>query len=110
VNFDNIQEFNTIAKANLNISLSFLDNVLAGTWRKKVEVLQEAAWTEFRQRVGPDKLPRLLLKLAPLRSINPRVLEDLFFAGLLGRVSVPNVVPYILSMQNYKTESESHMG
>ncbi|KAH0948716.1 hypothetical protein HN011_009796 [Eciton burchellii] len=86
------------------------DNVLAGTWRKKVEVLQEAAWTELRQRVGSDKLPRLLLKLAPLRSINPRVLEDLFFAGLLGRVSVPNVVPYILSMQNYKTESESHAG
>lgn len=90
--------------------LSFSDNVLAGIWRKKVEVLQEAAWTELQQRVGSDRLPRLLLRLAPLRSINPRVLEDLFFSGLIGRVSVASVVPYILTMQDYKTEPESHAG
>lgn len=86
------------------------DNVLAGVWRKKVEVLQEAAWTEFQQRVGSDRLPRLLLRLAPLRSINPKVLEDLFFAGLIGKVSVASVVPYILTMQDCKTESEGHVG
>nr|KAF7417095.1 hypothetical protein H0235_011626 [Vespula pensylvanica] len=94
----------------LFISISLSDNVLAGIWRKKVEVLQEAAWTELQQRVGSDRLPRLLLKLAPLRSINPRVLEDLFFAGLIGRVSVASVVPYILTMQDCKPEPESHMG
>ncbi|XP_076224311.1 orphan steroid hormone receptor 2-like isoform X2 [Nomia melanderi] len=92
------------------LTLFSADNVLAGVWRKKVEVLQEAAWTELQQRVGSDRLPRLLLKLAPLRSINPRVLEDLFFAGLIGRVSVASVVPYILTMHDYKTEPESHMG
>ena len=98
-------------KLNILIKLSaFLDNVLAGIWRKKVEVLQEAAWNELQQRVGSDRLPRLLLKLAPLRSINPRVLEDLFFAGLIGRVSVASVVPYILTMQDCKTEPESQMG
>ena len=78
-------------------------------WRKKVEVLQEAAWNELQQRVGSERLPRLLLRLAPLRSINPRVLEDLFFAGLIGRVSVASVVPYILSMQDCKTETETPM-
>lgn len=108
INSDTLFFFNH--KVDLNILSCPPDNVLAGTWRKKVEVLQEAAWTELQQRVGSDRLSRLLLKLAPLRSINPRVLEDLFFAGLLGRVSVPNVVPYILSMQSYKTESESHAG
>ncbi|XP_076394262.1 orphan steroid hormone receptor 2 isoform X6 [Megachile rotundata] len=92
------------------LTLFSADNVLAGVWRKKVEVLQEAAWSELQQRVGSDRLPRLLLRLAPLRSINPRVLEDLFFAGLIGRVSVASVVPYILTMQDYKTEPESHMG
>ena len=90
--------------------LFFIDNVLAGVWRKKVEILQEAAWTELQQRAGSNRLPRLLLRLAPLRSINPRVLEDLFFAGLIGRVSVASVVPYILTMQDYKAEPESHMG
>ncbi|XP_066594609.1 orphan steroid hormone receptor 2-like [Prorops nasuta] len=92
------------------LTLFSSDNVLAGVWRKKVEVLQEAAWTELQQRVGSDRLPRLLLRLAPLRSINPRVLEDLFFAGLIGRVSVASVVPYILTMQDCKAEPESHMG
>lgn len=86
-----------------------LDNILTDVWRKKVEVLQEAAWCELQQRVGPDRLPRLLLKLAPLRSINPRVLEDLFFAGLIGRVSVASVVPYILGMQDCKADNDAQM-
>ncbi|XP_024940495.1 nuclear receptor subfamily 2 group C member 2 isoform X2 [Cephus cinctus] len=92
------------------LTLFSADNVLAGVWRKKVEVLQDAAWNELQQRVGSDRLPRLLLRLAPLRSINPRVLEDLFFAGLIGRVSVGSVVPYILTMQDCKTEPETQMG
>lgn len=87
----------------------FTDNLLGGIWRKKVEVLQEAAWNELQQRVTSDRLPRLLLRLAPLRSINPRVLEDLFFAGLIGRVSVSSIVPYILTMQDCKLEQDCHM-
>ncbi|XP_020284412.1 orphan steroid hormone receptor 2 isoform X3 [Pseudomyrmex gracilis] len=86
------------------------DNIISNVWRKKVEVLQEAAWTELQQRVSSDRLSRLLLRLAPLRSIHPRVLEDLFFSGLIGRVSVASVVPYILTMPDYKTEPESHAG
>ncbi|CAG5093724.1 Similar to Nr2c2: Nuclear receptor subfamily 2 group C member 2 (Mus musculus) [Cotesia congregata] len=91
------------------LTLFSSDNILADAWRKKVEVLQEAAWTELQQRIGSDRLPRLLMKLAPLRAINPRVLEDLFFAGLIGRVSVASVVPYILGMQDCKTESDAQM-
>ncbi|XP_044007020.1 nuclear receptor subfamily 2 group C member 2-like isoform X1 [Aphidius gifuensis] len=86
------------------------DNVLTDDWRKKVEVLQEAAWTELQQRVGNERLPKLLMRLAPLRSINPRVLEDLFFAGLIGRASVASVVPFILGMQDCKSDSDVQMG
>lgn len=94
-----------------SILSSFLDNMLPlGIWRRKVEILQEAACAELQQRVDSDRLPRLLLKLAPLRSINPRILEELFFSTLIGRVSVASVVPYILTMPDYKTESDSHMG
>lgn len=89
---------------------AFTDNILADTWHKKVEVLQEATWSELQSRVGPERLPRLLLRLAPLRSINPRILEDLFFAGLIGRVSVASVVPYILGMQDCKMETDAQMG
>ncbi|XP_011312552.1 orphan steroid hormone receptor 2 [Fopius arisanus] len=92
------------------LTLFSADNILADTWHKKVEILQEATWSELQQRVGPQRLPRLLLKLAPLRSINPRILEDLFFAGLIGRVSVASVVPYILGMEDCKSEMDAQMG
>lgn len=87
-----------------------LDNVLTDDWRKKVEVFQEAACTELQQRVGNERLPKLLMRLAPLRSINPRVLEDLFFAGLIGRASVASVVPFILGMQDCKSDTDVQMG
>ncbi|XP_015523308.1 orphan steroid hormone receptor 2 isoform X1 [Neodiprion pinetum] len=92
------------------LTLFSADNVMSGVWRKKVEVLQEAAWNELQRCVGAERLPRLLIRLPPLRSIDPRVLEDLFFAGLIGRVSVASVVPYILTMPDCKTEPENHMG
>ncbi|XP_014206175.1 orphan steroid hormone receptor 2 [Copidosoma floridanum] len=92
------------------LTLFSADNVLDGQWHRRVQALQEVAWTELQQRVGAERLPRLLLRLAPLRSINPRILEDLFFAGLIGRVSVASVVPYILTMQDCcKMEPESQM-
>ncbi|XP_058808601.1 orphan steroid hormone receptor 2 isoform X2 [Phymastichus coffea] len=92
------------------LTLFSSDNVLAGVWRRRVQCLQEVAWTELQQRVGSERLPRLLLRLAPLRSINPRVLEDLFFAGLIGKVSVASVVPYILTMQDCcKMEPEGQL-
>lgn len=91
-------------------NIRFSDNILAGVWRKRVQVLQDNASSELQQRVSSDRLPRLLLRLAPLRSINPRVLEDLFFAGLIGKVSVASVVPYILTMQDCsKMEAESQL-
>lgn len=41
---------------------------------------------------------RLLLRLPPLRALEPQVLEELFFAGLIGQVQIDSVIPYILRM------------
>lgn len=105
INFGHVYVFWTLPSSGI-----ISDNVISGVWRKKVEVLQEAAWNELQRCVGSERLPRLLMRLPPLRSIDPRVLEDLFFAGLIGRVSVASVVPYILTMPDCKTEPEGHMG
>lgn len=43
---------------------------------------------------------RLLLRLPPLRALEPQVLEELFFAGLIGQVQIDSVIPYILRMGN----------
>lgn len=43
---------------------------------------------------------RLLLRLPPLRALEPTILEDLFFAGLIGHVQIDSVIPYILRMSS----------
>lgn len=47
-----------------------------------------------------DFFCRLLLRLPPLRALEPSVVEELFFAGLIGQVQIDSVVPYILRMSN----------
>lgn len=41
---------------------------------------------------------RLLLRLPPLRALDPQVLEELFFGGLMGSIQVDSVIPYILQL------------
>lgn len=33
-----------------------------------------------------------------MRALEPQVLEELFFAGLIGQVQIDSVIPYILRM------------
>merc|ERR1711944_39080 len=49
---------------------------------------------------GENRFTNLLLRLSPLRSLQPDVLEELFFAGLIGNVQIDSVVPYILKMES----------
>ena len=55
---------------------------------------------------GETRFSRLLLSLSPLRSIQPDVLEELFFAGLIGNVQIDSVVPYILKMESSEYQSQ----
>lgn len=38
------------------------------------------------------------MRLPPLRALDPQVLEELFFGGLMGSVQVDSVIPYILQL------------
>lgn len=46
-----------------------------------------------------------VFRLPPLRDFDPRVLEELFFTGLIGPVEVENVIPYMLR-SNYSGKSK----
>eukprot|EP00092_Neocalanus_flemingeri_P035078 GFUD01038172.1.p1 GENE.GFUD01038172.1~~GFUD01038172.1.p1 ORF type:complete len:415 (-),score=103.89 GFUD01038172.1:137-1381(-) len=46
-----------------------------------------------------SRFSKLLLRLSPLRSLQPDVLEEIFFAGLIGNVQIETVIPFILSME-----------
>ncbi|XP_026475143.1 nuclear receptor subfamily 2 group C member 1-like [Ctenocephalides felis] len=77
-----------------------------------VSYLQEKCFQSLRKYVvcnfseDEDRFARLLLKLPPLRDFDPRVLEELFFTGLIGPVEVENVIPYMLR-SNYSGNNRS---
>lgn len=54
----------------------------------------------------PDRLVRLLLRLPALRALSPEIMEELFFAGLIGNVQIDSIIPYILKMETgeYNTQ------
>ena len=51
---------------------------------------------EGRERA---RFPRLLLLLAPLASLLPHTIEELFFSGIIGNIKIDAVIPYILQME-----------
>ncbi|KAM3925108.1 nuclear receptor subfamily 2 group C member 1 isoform 1-T1 [Leptodactylus fuscus] len=71
-----------------------------------IEKLQEKAYMEFQDYVTktyPDdtyRLSRLLLRLPALRLMSAAIMEELFFAGLIGNVQIDSIIPYILRMEN----------
>nr|CAD7264963.1 unnamed protein product [Timema shepardi] len=73
--------------------------------KRQVEKFQEKAFQELRTYVSQtfpedrDRFPRLLLRLPLLRALQAHVMEELFFAGLIGNVQIDSVIPYILRME-----------
>ncbi|KAK9889183.1 hypothetical protein WA026_004462 [Henosepilachna vigintioctopunctata] len=74
--------------------------------RRQIEKLQEKSFQALKVYIHSsfpddnDRFPRLLLRLPPLRGLDPLILEELFFAGLIGQVQISSVIPYILKMGN----------
>ncbi|XP_072181666.1 orphan steroid hormone receptor 2 isoform X1 [Diadema setosum] len=72
---------------------------------RQIERFQELAVSELRDyeaRNYSTKLNRfskLLLRLPTLRLLSPAIMEELFFAGLIGNVQIDSIIPYILRME-----------
>lgn len=73
---------------------------------KQVEKFQEKAVAELKEYESsmypdytPDRFSKLLLKLPTLRLLNSSIMEELFFAGLIGNVQIDSIIPYILRME-----------
>ena len=83
---------------------------------RQVEMLRDKVVKELRnysrtsQEDSDTRFSRLLLILSPLRSIQPDVLEELFFAGLIGNVQIDSVVPYILKMESSEYQNQFGAG
>lgn len=46
-----------------------------------------------------ERVSRLVLQLAPLRCFTPTFIEDVFFVGFLGDVSIDDAIPYLLNAE-----------
>lgn len=73
--------------------------------RPKIEKIQELAvhflrtFTNQNMSHRDERIPKLLLKMSALRTLDPVIIEDLFFTNLLiGQVQIENVIPYILKL------------
>lgn len=71
--------------------------------KRLIGQLQEKARRELLQSCtcpgSSERVSQLLLRLIPLKTFVPAVMEELFFSALTGSVQIDNIIPYILRME-----------
>ncbi|XP_021370925.1 orphan steroid hormone receptor 2-like isoform X3 [Mizuhopecten yessoensis] len=78
----------------------------------QIERIQDQVQRELSQhlqQVQPnnmDRMGKLMLRLPPLHALSPGVMEELFFAGLIGNVQIDSIIPYILRMETAEYNSQ----
>ena len=93
-----------------------VDHVENKQHKRQIELFQEKAVRELNEYAKqeysdqPDRVLRLLLRLPSLRSLSPDVMEELFFAGLIGNVQIDSIIPYILKMETGEYNSQMGLG
>ncbi|CAH1265163.1 NR2C2 [Branchiostoma lanceolatum] len=79
---------------------------------RQIEKFQEKAHEELKEyeaQAHPDdtdRFAKLLLRLPALRLLSPSIMEELFFAGLIGNVQIDSIIPYILRMETADYNSQ----
>lgn len=79
---------------------------------QQIEKFQERVQKEFQQYLqeshpnSPERLSKLLLRLPPLQALQANIMEELFFAGLIGNVQIDSIIPYILRMETAEYNSQ----
>lgn len=89
----------------------FIDNIkLDANQRSKIDRVQEMfvkGYIHHKQLDAPDqstvhsdfnRLLKLLLKVNALRSLEPDLIEELYFSKLIGILQINNVIPHILNL------------
>lgn len=94
------------------IALFSTDQMGIGSPRQVVKICDRAV-LDLKEycaaKKGENRFTNLLLRLSPLRSLQPDVLEELFFAGLIGNVQIDSVVPYILKMESSEYQASKNV-
>jgi len=72
--------------------------------RQQLYKLQEKAVKELKQHLIKEcndehRIAILLLRLPTLRSLQPNIIEEIFFSSLLGSFQIDAVIPQILKLK-----------
>ena len=76
-------------------------------YEREVERALSQLGRHARHKTGPGtehRLSKLLLRLPPLRAVQPDVLEEIFFGGLVSNVQIETVLPCLLTMKAEELE------
>ena len=79
---------------------------------RQIEKIQDQGMRELGEYCAqvhadqPYRQGKLLTRLPALRLLNPAVMEELFFAGLIGNVQIDSIIPYILRMESEDYSSQ----
>lgn len=76
--------------------------------RQQLCKLQEKAVKEFKQHLikkcnNDNRIAILLLRLPTLRSLQPNIIEEIFFSSLLGSFQIDAIIPQILKLKGSST-------
>ncbi|XP_013174855.1 PREDICTED: orphan steroid hormone receptor 2 isoform X2 [Papilio xuthus] len=66
---------------------------------RKLQDYQGKVLRSLRTNTDEERVATLLLQLPPLRSFTPTFIEDVFFVGFVGDVSIDEVIPYLLNAE-----------
>ncbi|XP_013149013.1 PREDICTED: nuclear receptor subfamily 2 group C member 1-A-like isoform X2 [Papilio polytes] len=66
---------------------------------RKLQEYQSLVVRSLRASAEESRAAALLLQLPPLRTFTPTFIEDVFFVGFLGDVSIDEVIPYLLNAE-----------
>lgn len=66
------------------------------TFQHSLRELLQSTYSE----IWIDRQANLLLALPALRLLSSSIIEELFFAGLIGSVSIDSIIPYILKIDS----------
>ncbi|XP_064632538.1 orphan steroid hormone receptor 2-like isoform X2 [Lineus longissimus] len=83
---------------------------------KQIEHFQEKLHQELQEYTiesypeNSEKFAKLLLRVPSLRSVNPSVMEEVFFAGLIGNIQIDSIIPYVLRMETAEYNTQLAQG
>jgi hypothetical protein len=94
---------NTVFVGSVHLAFVIADKLSTSSGRQ-IECYQERCARElqdYASQSNPSEVGRsmqLCLRLATLRLLSPTIVEELFFAGLIGSVEINSIIPYIMRL------------